>query len=195
EIKRVALEFGAEVPFLRPAEFAQDRSTDADVFRHAAGWFETNEGAVPGLMVQLRPTTPLRVPAEIDRAVAYLQAHPQASGLRSAHELSEPPHKMFQMNQEGFFEGFFPDDPRPEYYNLPRQVLPRAYSPNGYVDIIRTEEFLRTGSLYGPRILGFTTPVVVEVDTQDDFERLAYAVQKENHPVYQYLKEHFQPRN
>ncbi len=195
EIKKVALEFGAEVPFLRPSEFAQDRSTDAEVFRHAVDWFKMNEGAVPDLIVQLRPTTPLRHYADIDRAIDELIRHPEATGLRSAHELAEPPHKMFKLTPEGYFEGFFPEDPRPEYFNLPRQVLPKAYGPNGYVDIIKTVEFMRTGSLYGSKILGFTTPVALEVDTHEDLDRLSYVVRTQGHALYQYITKQYKLRD
>jgi len=191
EIAAVAREYGAEVPFMRPAEFATDTATDKEVFLHAAQWFQQNEGNGPDFMVQIRATTPLRLPSEISRAVVELKNHPQATGLRSGHELAEPPHKMFQLNAEGYFEGFFPNDPRPEYFNLPRQMLPKAYHPNGYVDIIRTEQFFKTGSLYGDRILGFVTPFVIEVDNKEDFERLEFQMQKEEPFIYQQLKKSF----
>lgn len=194
EIADIAREFGAEVPFLRPAELAQDSSIDAELFLHAINWFKENEKITPEIIIQLRPTTPLRNPENIKRAIKYLQEHPLASGLRSAHTLADPPHKMFQLNNDGYWEGFFPDYPRPEYYNLPRQMLPKAYKPNGYVDIIKSEQFLKTKSLYGPKILGFVTPFTLEVDTPDDFERLSYTLAKNGHPLHQYLKEHFQPK-
>lgn len=192
EIAAIARKYGAEVPFLRPAELAQDKSTDADVFHHAVEWLKQNEGGVPDLMVQLRPTTPLREPVQIDCAIEELQKHPDATGLRSAHELAEPPHKMLQLNPEGFFEGFFPNDPRPEYYNLPRQMFPKAYHPNGYVDIIKADLFRKTHSLYGPKILGFITPFVIEVDTREDFERLEFQIQRTESVVGRYLNKNFQ---
>jgi len=191
EIREIALRFGAEVPFLRPSEFAQDDSPDSCVFRHAADWFKKNEGEVPDWMTQLRPTTPLREPGEIDRAIDRLKGCPKAEGLRSAHELVEPPHKMFQMTSEGYFEGFFPDDPRPDYWNLPRQMLPKAYSPNGYIDIIKTNQFLATGRLYGAKILGYITPRTVEVDTPEDLERLSDEVSRKGHFLLDYLKKQF----
>ncbi len=194
EIADIAVHYGAEVPFMRPQEFAQDNSTDTEVFAHALQWFQLNEGCIPDFLVQLRPTTPLRNPDDIDKAIEYLLNHSLASGLRSAHALAEPPHKMFQLNSDGYWEGFFPNDPRPEYYNLPRQMLPKAYKPNGYVDIIKTEQFLKTRSLYGPQILGFVTPFTGEIDTPEDFEILSYKLQKEGHSLHQYLKKHFQPK-
>lgn len=192
EIANIALEFGAEVPFLRPVELAQDSSIDAELFLHALGWFKENEKITPETIIQLRPTTPLRNPENIERAIKYLQEHPLASGLRSAHALAEPPYKMFQMNNEGYLEGFFFDDLRLEYYNLLRQMFSKVYKLNGYVDIIKTEQFLKTRSLYGPKILGFVTPFTGEVDTPDDFEMLSYKLQKEGHGLHQYLKKHFE---
>src|SRR5512135_1117225 len=55
EIASVARELGAEVPFLRPAELAQDKSLDLPVFEHALQWLKENEGYQPDVVVQLRP--------------------------------------------------------------------------------------------------------------------------------------------
>ena len=193
EIADIARQFGADVPFLRPAQFAGDKSTDAEVFAHAVQWFQLNEGVAPGLMVQLRPTTPLRDPLQIEQALMGLQKNPQATGLRSAHQFPEPPHKMFQLTADGYFEGFFPDDPRPEYYNLPRQMLPKAYYPNGYVDIIKTDQFMKSHSLYGQKILGFVTPMTIEVDVPEDFEYLEWEIAKKGCRLLESLKKDHSP--
>ena len=44
EIAKVAQDWGAEVPFMRPSEYAHDFSPDIDVFRHALSWLEKHEG-------------------------------------------------------------------------------------------------------------------------------------------------------
>lgn len=191
EIADIALFYGAEVPFLRPVEIAQDRSTDLELFQHAISWFKEKEGMVPGLLVQLRPTTPLRIPSEIDRAIAYIKERPNASSLRSAHELPEPPQKMFQIDGRGFFRGLFPDDARPEYYNLPRQQFPKTYHPNGYIDIIKTDNVQKANTLYGCNILAFVTSFAIEVDRAIDLEYLEYQLGKYGSPVYEYLTKHF----
>lgn len=191
EIADIAVSYGAEVPFLRPAEIAKDNSTDLEMFQHAIKWFSDNENKVPDLLVQLRPTTPLRVPQEIDRAINLISEHSNTTSLRSAHELAEPPQKMFQISQDCFFKGFFPNDPRPEYYNLPRQVFPKAYFPNGYVDIIKTDFVQRENTLHGLNIYAFITDVVVEVDRAGDFDLLEYYLSKYGNPVHEYLVEHF----
>ena len=58
EIAAVARSFGAETPFLRPAELAQDATTDLPVFEQALHWLAEHEGYHPEVVVQLRPTSP-----------------------------------------------------------------------------------------------------------------------------------------
>ena len=79
--------------------------------------------------------------------------------------------------EDGWLTGLFPDDPRPEYYNLPRQMFPPAFHPNGYVDIV-TRDWLRRSDagIFGPRVLGFVTEHVVEVDQPEDFDLLEFQV-------------------
>ncbi len=95
EIAEVAKAYGVEVPFMRPAAFATDTATDFVVIKHALEWLRDNEGHVPDLVVQIRPTTPLRDPAVIDEAVAKLKASPQATGLRSVFEMPESAWKTY----------------------------------------------------------------------------------------------------
>src|SRR4051812_3665483 len=59
EIATVAEQWGAEVPFVRPAEYAGDLSPDIDVFRHAFEFLATNESYEPDMVVHLRPTGPV----------------------------------------------------------------------------------------------------------------------------------------
>lgn len=190
EIASIAKEYGAQVPFIRPARIAQDNSTDLDVFKHAIKYFEDNSYC-PDLIIHLRPTTPLRDPQGIARAIKLINSRENATSLRSVHELAEPPHKMFGLDLKGYLKGFFPHDRRPEYYNLPRQMFPKAYHSNGYVDIIKPELVKKKGVLHGNRILGFVSPVSVEVDRPEDFEYLEYLLKKRGSPILDYLIKNF----
>lgn len=192
EIAAIARDYGAEVPFLRPAEFSGDKSPDRDFVLHALDWFKAHEGQEPDFLVHLRPTTPLRDPVKMDEAVTMIVLDSRATALRSAHALAESPHKMFQV-ENGYWTGFFPNDPRPEYYNLPRQGFPTAYQPDGYIDILRSN-FVRSGqSLHGTRTLAYVTPFTVEVDRPDDFDHLEYMLDREPNPVHAYLRANFAP--
>lgn len=190
EIAELAKFYGAEVPFLRPSELAQDHSPDNDYILHALDWLEEREGDPPDFLVQLRPTTPLRDSSVIDSAIETIETDVTATSLRSVHQLPEPPQKMMGI-RDRFLVGLFPDDARPEYYNLPRQAFPPAYHPNGYVDILKTNFVRKNSSLYGPRILAFVTPFAVEVDRLEDFERLEYLIERKGHPLCERLETSF----
>lgn len=192
EIAAIAKSFGAEIPFLRPQEISQDFSTDLEVFQHAIEWFIEKEKYIPELMVHLRPTTPLRDPGEIERAISIVKNRPDCTSLRSVHELAEPPHKVFQIDEKGMLKGFFPDDPRTEYYNLPRQLLPKAYHPNGYVDIVKPDFVKRNHLLHGMDMIAFVTPIIIEVDREEGLEQLEYQLSKKDNLIYKYLEENYQ---
>lgn len=190
EIAEIAKSFGAEVPFMRPAELAQDNSNDLEFIEHAINWFENNEGIIPEYLVHIRPTTPLREPELLDSAILKIIENPDATSLRSVHEIRESPYKLLGINND-FLEGLYPDDPRPEYYNLPRQNFPPVYQPNGYVDIIKSETVLKLKTLHGPKILSFLTPDVGEIDTIDDFNYIEYRFHKKHNEIYDFLKNNY----
>ena len=190
EFAEIARYYGAEVPFLRPTEFAQDDSDAIDYVKHALEWCTTNENSHPEYLVLLCPPTPLRDPALVDEAIVKLLNCDKATSLRSAKETKESPYKLFTM-KNGFYEGMFPDDPRPEYYNLPRQVFPPVYDPNGYVDIIKSRTIYETGSLSGSWILSFITPEGGDIDRIEDFEFVEFLLNRSKNPIYEYLKANY----
>jgi len=190
EIADIAKQFGAEVPFLRPRDLAQDNSTNMDFIRHTLDWFNNHEGSQPDILVQLLPTTPLREPEVVDSAIRTFLANDAATSLRTVHELPEPPQKMMGMEGE-FLVGLFPDDPRPEYYNLNRQAFPAAYHPNSYVDIFNTSYVNHSGELFGDRILAFITDVAVEVDQPAELAYLEYLVERHDYQIHAYLRSGF----
>src|SRR5574341_398662 len=97
EIAGVAREFGAEAPFLRPLELAQDDTTDLPVFRHALDWLAENEGYRPDVVVQLRPTSPIRPRDCVDNSITTLLAHSDADSVRGVVPAGQNPHKMWRV--------------------------------------------------------------------------------------------------
>jgi CMP-N,N'-diacetyllegionaminic acid synthase len=91
EIARVATEHGGDVPWLRPADLAADDTPMAPVLRHALLAVEEAEGRPYDALVLLDPTSPARVPAEIDAAVEELLASTDLDGVVSVSEPSFNP--------------------------------------------------------------------------------------------------------
>ena len=183
EYAKIAKEFGAEVPFLRPNEISGDKSTDFDLFLHALNWFKENENLIPEYLLHLRPTTPLRNPQIMEDAVKlFIENRNLASSLRSGHSAPESPYKWFLKDDNNYFKGLR-DDLTPEKVNLPRQSFPSVYIPDGYIDILKSSVILTTGTLHGDKMLVFESPFCVEVDTKDDFEYLEFQIKKEGSPI------------
>ena len=180
EIAAVARKYGAEVPFMRPAEFAQDRSPDLPTFEHALKWLEDIEGYKPDFVVQLRPTSPLRPMDMIDSAVKILIENPDADSVRGVVPSGQNPFKMWRFN--GYDKPMKPlldVEGIAEPYNAPRQILPSTYWQTGHIDVIRTTTITRKGSLTGDVVYPLTIDprYTVDIDTPADwvkYETLVY---------------------
>jgi len=156
EILHAAHRYGAETPFVRPAELAEDDTLDLPVFAHALHWLEEREAYRPEVIVQLRPTSPLRPHDLVDRVVESLLQDPTADSARTVTVPSQNPFKMWRI-VSGHLAPLVPCDLR-EPYNLPRQALPLSYWQTGHVDATRPATIRQQCSMTGALIL----PVMVD---------------------------------
>ena len=166
EIARVAEQYVAEIPFLRPTELALDHVTDLPVFQHCLMWLKENQGYSPDIVVHLRPTAPLRTVHHIDTGIELLLASPKSDCVRSVCCAAQHPLKMWRL-KDGYLDPFISEEVSGirEAYNMPRQKLPPAYIQNGAVDVIRTEVILRKASMTGDVIKAFTSKPFSVADT------------------------------
>lgn len=166
EIADIARRYGAEVPFLRPAEFAQDTSTDLEVFRHALEWHKANEHYRPELIVQLRPTSPLRKAGWIDHAIDSL-VNSTADSLRVVTPSPITPYKMWRIQDlHAPMEPLLTVEGMDEPFNMPRQALPQTFWQIGTLDVIRTA-VIENGSMSGKHILPFIVDHAYAADIDD----------------------------
>lgn len=86
EIATVAREHGAEVPFIRPSELAQDTSAMWPVIRHALNHIETAESALYDTVLLLDPTSPNRSPAQLKEVIDLLWRDIDTTGVVSVSE-------------------------------------------------------------------------------------------------------------
>jgi N-acylneuraminate cytidylyltransferase len=170
-IADIARSAGADVPFERPVELAQDATLDLPVFVHALRWLAEREAYRPELVVHLRPTSPFRDPARIDAAIELMLEHPEADALKSVSLALQTPFKMWR-RQGPYLQPLLDQPGVPEFYNLPRQSLPRVLWQNGYVDVLRSRVLLERGLMHGERILAFETgDDHIEIDDVASLER------------------------
>ncbi len=177
EMAEVARGYGVEVPFIRPKELAEDDTMDHPVFEHALKYMSKEHGYNPDVVVQLRPTTPLKSSADIDKAIELLIKEPEADSVRSVCEPIHPPFKMYK--HEGKFltpllKNEYKDlfNKYPEAFNMPRQKLPQTWRHSGYVDVTRPSVILEKGSMSGVKIipLFFENWRDVDIDNPNDLK-------------------------
>lgn len=181
EIAAVARTFGAEVPFMRPAEFARDHSTDLEVFRHALSTLGANDGYSCDCVVHLRPTGPVRRVSRIDEAITMFLTHPEADALRSVTTPAQTPFKMWSIDG-GYLEPLLTVEGVAEPHCMPRQALPAVYWQNGYIDIIRPRVILEDGLMCGRRIVPFVMQEpVLELDYPEHIPAVEAALRALEH--------------
>lgn len=180
KIAQVARSYGAEVPFMRPSEFAGDLSTDLEVFKHALEWLEINENYKPDLVVQFRPTSPIRFVHDIEICIHKMQSS-KADSLRIVTPAFHNPFKMWVMDEAGAqMQPLLKQDIIQESYNQPRQNLPEIYWQIGTLDVIRTHIITREKSMSGRHILPYIIDqqYAADIDDLESFKRAEEMIQK-----------------
>jgi len=128
EIADVALQWGAEVPFLRPAELAGDKSSALDVVLHVLDRLEEHDAAVPEYLLLLQPTSPFRTKQDIEAAIG-LAAMRKVDGVVSVCEASPHPLLCQRIREDGRLADYMSADRE----SRRRQDLPAAYQLNGAI--------------------------------------------------------------
>ena len=163
----IARTYGAETPFLRPAEYATDTALDIDVFVHALNYLKEKEGYYPELVVQLRPTYPVRRTSDIENMVRYMRDNPDMDSMRCIAPAKEIAYKMWFKDDNNLLKPVMTDIP--ECYNMPRQQLPKIYYQNACIDVIRADVILKQHSMSGKKIAGYEMDENFDIDTEEEF--------------------------
>jgi len=171
EIAQIARAAGAEVPFMRPVEIAQDLSTDLEFMQHATEWFQNHENRLPVAWVHLRPTYPLRKVKDLDRACQSFSEGAYNS-LRSVVPTEHSVFKSYTVSGDTLIPIFKTLASIQEPFNMPRQMLPTSYQHNGCIDIV-TVQTIQSGSMSGTNIKAFVMDAAEthDLDTIEQWTR------------------------
>ncbi len=154
EIADLARAHGAEVPFMRPAELALDTSPSIDAVLHALDTL-AEAGREFDLLALLEPTSPLRAPGDLDRAIELLAANEaDADAVVSVGEVHMEHPSIVKRIVGGRLEPYVPESVKVTR----RQDLDRAYFPYGVVYLSKVSSLRETKSFYPER----TMPMLIE---------------------------------
>lgn len=172
EIARVAVEYGAELPFMRPAELASDTAMAIDNYIYTIGRLEEESGKPIDAFVVLQPTSPLRIAEDIDGAIELFEqkgADSVISYCQEAHPVTW--HKY--LDEEGRFENIFDANIKN------RQENRTSYYPNGAVYVFRTS-MIRERKYYTNKSYAYVMPRTrsVDIDFIEDFEYAEFLLRR-----------------
>lgn len=173
KIAKVAKKYGADAPFLRPAKLATDNAVDIDYLKHAVEWVEKERGWTPDIIVNLRPTAPLRTGKDIDQIIKLMD-DTGCDSVKTVNIPYENPFKMWFMDDKtSKMKPFMKTKWYPKLFtDVPRQWLPNHYWQNCIVDATRAE-FIKKGRVFGPDIRGIVTDPrrSIDIDELADLKR------------------------
>lgn len=169
EIAEVALKYGAEVPFMRPVELAQDTSLAIDNYIYTINRLQNESGFAIDEFCVLQPTSPLRLPSDIDGAIKVFhekKADSVISYCKEHHPVSW--HKYLE--DDGRIKNVFSD----KSIKNRQDILP-TYYPNGAVYVFKSS-LVRLCMYYSDNTYAYIMPRnrSVDIDVLDDFRYAEY---------------------
>ncbi|MDD5145720.1 MAG: acylneuraminate cytidylyltransferase family protein [Candidatus Pacebacteria bacterium] len=140
EISRISKKFGAEVPFMRLKNLAQDSSPTVPVVKHALDWLKKNENYFPDIIVLLQANSPLMKTEDIDKVVEK-QIKTKADVAYTLMEISHPSQWLQKLRKdEPYF--IFPEKNIESFKNR-QSIKEKTYRSTGVISAIKTEYFLK----------------------------------------------------
>lgn len=173
QIAEVAKSFGAEVPFVRPAELATDSAPEWLAWRHAVQWFERERGTFD-IFLSLPATSPFRSPEDVIGCIQTLHADPGADGVITVRDAERSPYfNMVRLNEHGYAALVIP----PDQTIARRQDAPAVYDITTVAYAARPAFILRASGLFQGTLRTVNVPAerALDIDTPYDFE-LAQAI-------------------
>lgn len=172
EIAAISRQFGAETPFVRPAELADDQAATLPVVAHAVKWL-IDRGARPDAVCCIYPTAPLLLPSDIRQGYELLRST-GADYVVSCCEFEFPVQRSVEISGEGFLAAAFP-----EYIDRRSQDLKPLYHDAGQLYWGATNSYVGMVPFFQGRAVPLMMPRlrVQDIDNQEDWARAEFLLQ------------------
>ena len=168
EIQKVAKKYGADCPFLRPAQFSTDSSSSVSALQHAVNWIEASENEKYDYVVELMCTNPLKTAEDIDACITKL-IETNADSVIAVHKLEDHhPSRIKKIINDRIVDFCTPEIPESRRQDL----NPKAFIRSGSIYALRRDHLMIDGRRYGSRE---SRPYVmaaekaINIDTEIDF--------------------------
>jgi len=167
-IAEVAREFGAEVPFLRPSELAQDDSPEWASWQHAVQFLSETEGMMPDGMVSIPCTSPLRSVLDIENCLLEFKNNKPDAVITVSDAHRNPWFNMVKLSPEGYSELVIP----PNDNIFRRQDAPHVFDMTTVAYVVKPSFILSNTSIFSGQVRAVKVPLdrAMDIDTQFDFD-------------------------
>ena len=168
EIQQVALQYGAEAPFLRPSKFSTDEASSVSAMQHAVEWVEKQEGVKYDYIIELMCTNPMKTVEDIDASIDKLIST-KADSVIAVHQLEDHhPARIKKISDDKITDFCIQEIPESRRQDL----KPEAYIRSGSIYALKRDYLMLKGKRYGsdnsrPYIL--PPERAVNIDTEIDF--------------------------
>ncbi|HKQ29797.1 MAG TPA: acylneuraminate cytidylyltransferase family protein [Burkholderiales bacterium] len=168
EIAAVSRRYGAEAPFLRPAELAQDQSPTLPAIQHAVSTMEKLTSDRPDVVTLIQPTSPFTRFDQVDAAVTLLNGRADADAVTTVVDVDHVnhPYNVRRIDADGFVDFFMPKE---HYQFLTRQSKPTFYR-FGNLYVTRYNTLMQENSLFGKRCLPLPIDLASCFDINDAYD-------------------------
>lgn len=173
EIAEVARQYGAQCPFLRPAELSGDFIGINEVMRHAMGWLN-DQGESVDFACCIFATAPLIQASYLEEGFRYLVEHPELAFAFSVTSFPFPIQRGLRLTASGTVTAIWP-----EHRSTRSQDLEETFHDAGQFYWGRSQAFLDDIPLFSPASKGIVLPryLVQDIDTEEDWLRAEFMYQ------------------
>ena len=172
-IADTARQWGAEVPFMRPAGLATDTAPEWLAWRHAIEWFERERGSLD-VFLSLPPTSPFREVVDVDNCIDALADDPRADAVITVREAERSPYfNMVSLDSQGYARLVM----QSTNAIARRQDVPQVYDITTVAYAVRPAYIRHADRLFAGVVRSVQVPAerALDIDTPYDFE-LAQAI-------------------
>ena len=167
EIAAIAQSYGAKIPFIRPANLADDFATTADVMQHAVQAYQTQYQQLPNYVCCLYATAPFVQRQDLQKGFELIQTK-SLDYVFSATSYPFPIQRAIKLDKDGAVNMF-----SPEHFNTRSQDLEEAWHDAGQFYWGRSEAWLSKARIFSPQSSTVALPRfrVQDIDTSEDWQR------------------------
>lgn len=168
DIATVARKYGAEVPFLRPGELAQDSTPEWHAWKHALNYLKDFEGSIPEVMVSLPTTSPLRSATDVENCINEYEKGLSDVVVTITNSHRNPYFNMVKADASGGYV----------LVNKPNQIINHRQSTPEIFDLatvcyVANSQFVLTNNgIFDGKVGAVKVPRerAIDIDTEFDFE-------------------------